>query len=144
MENNKTEFFIQCIPPKSTAQASARILKRRDGTQFIGKFASSKGKRTQDDLMILLRESLPLMPHEGPLRVSVEWTYPWRKSESKKNRKLGYLPCTTKPDADNLCKLLFDCMTRLGYWIDDALISDLHFKKGWGDKNGIGITIEQI
>lgn len=136
-------FFIRCIPPKSTAQASTRILKRKDGSQFVGKFASSKGKRTQDELMILLREYVPDTPYTGAIQVSVSWTYPWRKSETKKNIKKGYMPCTTRPDADNLCKLLFDCMTRLGFWVDDSLIADLRFKKGWGNNNGIGVEIKE-
>lgn len=139
-----TKFFIKCIPPKSTAQASLRIMKRKDGTQFVGKFAKSKGKKTQNELMTLLGEFVPPAPLEGALRVSVEWTYPWRKAESKKNRAIGYLSCTTRPDVDNLCKLLFDCMTRLGYWGDDSLIADLRFRKGWGDRCGIGIEIEEI
>ncbi len=138
------EFFIPCIPPKSTHQASQRIMKRRDGTQFVGKFASSKGKKVQDELLILLREFAPPAPCSVALRVSVEWTYPWRKSETKKNKALGYLPCTTRPDCDNLFKLLGDCMTRLGYWMDDSLIADLRFRKGWGDKAGIGIKIEEL
>lgn len=138
------KFFIKCIPPKSTAQASTRILKRKNGSQFVGKFSNSKGKKTQNELMILLQEFVPDEPYTGAISVSVSWTYPWRKSESKKNMNKGYIPCTTRPDVDNLCKLLFDCMTRLGFWTDDSLIVDLRFKKGWGDSNGIDIEIELI
>ena len=29
---------------------------------------------------------------------------------------------TTKPDTDNMIKLVKDCMTRLGYWHDDAQV----------------------
>ena len=143
-DNAPTKFFIPCVPPKSTHQASLRIMQKKNGGRFIGKFASSKGKAVQDELLILLREFVPPCPYSVALRVSVEWTYPWRKSETKKNRAEGYLPCTTRPDADNLCKLLFDCMTRLGYWTDDSVIADLRFQKAWGDKPGIGITIEEI
>jgi len=138
------KFFINCIPPKTTAQSSMMIMKRNNGTRFVGKSSSSKGKRTQNELMILLREFCPPVPHEKALRVSVEWTYPWRKQETKKNRATGYKPCTTRPDVDNLCKILFDCMTRLGYWADDSLIADLRFRKGWGDRPGIGIEIEEL
>ena len=135
-------FFIKCIPPKSTAQASTRILKRKDGTRFVGKFANSKGNATQTELMLLLEKYVPDTPYTTPLKVSVTWTYPWRKSEPKKNVARGYMPCTTRPDVDNLCKLLFDCMTRLGFWADDSLIVELNFKKGWGNCNGIGISVE--
>ena len=134
-------FFIKCIPPKSTHQASVRIMKRKDGTQFVGKFANSKGKKTQNELMMLLKEHAPNTPMEGAVSVSISWTYPWRKSEPKKHKMHGYKPCDTRPDIDNLCKMLFDCMTRVGFWNDDSQITSLSFKKGWGDNPGIGIEI---
>ncbi len=134
-------FFIPCNPPKSTAQASHRIMKRRDGTQFVGKFAKSKGKRTQDELLLLLQPYRPEKPLEGPVALSVRWTYPWRKSESKKNKLSGRLWCDTRPDCDNLLKLLQDCMTRLAFWNDDSQVAFLKFRKMWGDNNGIHITV---
>ena len=137
------KFFIKCNPPKSTAQASMRIMKRKDGSQFVGKFANSKGKRTQDDLMSMLREHVPEKAFDGPVSVRVDWSYPWRKSETKKRRAAGIQPCDTRPDADNLCKLLFDCMTRLGFWRDDSQIYALTFVKVWSDNPGITIEIEE-
>ena len=119
-------------------------MKKKDGTQFIGKFASSKGKAVQDELLILLREFAPPSPYSVALRVSVEWIYPWRKAETKKNIAKGYMPCTTRPDCDNLFKMVGDCMTRLGYWTDDSLIADLRFKKGYGNNSGVGVVIEEI
>ena len=141
---NKLSFFIPCNPPKSTAQASHRIMKRKDGTQFVGKFANSKGKKVQDELMILLQQHRPEQAFEGPIELHVSWNYPWRKSEPKKNRARGMKPCDTRPDCDNLLKLLQDCMTRLGFWNDDSQIAQLHFYKWWGDSPGIGITIRRI
>ena len=134
-------FNITCNPPKATAQASLRIMKRKDGTQFVGKFAKSKGKQAQNDLMTLLMPHVPARPLEGPLKLEVIWTYPWRKSEKKSNLKLFWIPCDTRPDADNLCKLLLDAMTRLGYWNDDGQVYSLYFRKGWGDQPGINIKI---
>jgi len=137
-------FFIPCNPPKSTAQASHRIMKRRDGTQFVGKFDSSKGKAVQDELLIMLGQHRPATAFSGPLVLIVEWCYPWRKSEPKKNMVSGWKWCDTRPDVDNLCKLLFDCMTRLGFWVDDSQISRLDFSKKWGDFPGIDIAIEEL
>ena len=137
------KFFIKCNPPKSTAQASMRIMKRSDGTQFVGKFANSKGKRTQNDLMSLLREHVPETASDCPVSVCIVWAYPWRKSETKKRKARGWQPCDTRPDCDNLCKLLLDCMTRLGFWNDDSQVYDLHFVKKWCDTPGIGIEITE-
>lgn len=134
-------FAISCIPPKSTHQASQTILKRKDGSQFIGSFATSKGKRAQSDLMSLLRPHTPPKPLEGALAVTIIWNYPWRKSEPKKNRVHGSLPCDTRPDCDNLAKGFLDCMGRLGFFIDDAQISDLRFSKNWTEHPGISVEI---
>ena len=140
----KIEFKIPCNPPKSTAQASLRIMKRKDGSQFVGKFAKSKGQQTQNQLMSLLNEHRPEKSLTGPLSLSVRWVYPWRKSESKRNMSLGHMPCDKRPDCDNLMKLLGDCMTRIGFWEDDSQIADLRFQKFWGDNPGIEIAIEEI
>ena len=142
--HEELKFFIKCNPPKSTAQASLRIMKKKDGSQFVGKFASSKGQNTQNDLMSMLSAHVPDDPFCGPILLIVEWCYPWRKSEPKKNMVSGSKPCTTRPDIDNLCKLLFDCMTRLRFWNDDSYISTLIFTKSWSDNAGIGITIKDI
>lgn len=135
-------ILINCIPPKHTAQASNKILKTKDGKYFIGKKSDSKAKQTQNDLISLLYPYRPQKPLEGALKLEIKWVYPFRKSESKKNRT-GELYCYTRPDVDNLCKLLFDVMTRLGFWLDDSQIADLHFVKCWSDNPRIEIFIEQ-
>ena len=141
---NQTTFHIKCIPPKSTHQAALRILKRKDGTQFVGKFATSKGKRTQDELLTLFAPHAPKLPLAGPISVTVRWQYPWRKSESKRNQAKGSLPCDTRPDCDNLAKFVLDIMTRLGFWNDDAQVATLHFTKRWADEPGIWVGVETI
>ncbi len=50
----------------------------------------------------------------------------------------------TKPDTDNLQKLLKDCMTELGFWKDDALVASELVQKFWGEKTGIYINIEEL
>ena len=139
-----TQFFIRCIPPKSTAQGSAMIMRRRDGSQFVGKAADSKGARAKRDLMTLFSMHRPEKAYSGPVSLDVQWVYPWRKSEPKKNRAGGYRYCDKRPDIDNLCKLLLDVMTTLDYWGDDGQVARLSFEKAWGDDPGIFIRITPI
>ena len=134
-------FELRCVPPKATAQGSARIFRRKDGTQFVGK--DRRATTTRADLMALLAAHAPREPYRGPLRLTVRWVYPWRDSESRKRRELGLKPCDTRPDADNICKLLLDCMTRLGFWTDDAQIYSLHFVKVWDSRPGIWIELQE-
>lgn len=137
------QIIIECIPPKHTAQASNKILKTKSGQYFIGKKSDSKAVQTQNELMTLLYPYRPEKPLEGALKLKIKWVYPFRKSEPKKNRQ-GELLCYTRPDIDNLCKLLFDIMTRLGFWLDDSQIADLQFTKCWSDNPRIEILIKDI
>lgn len=135
-------IVINCIPPKHTAQASNKILKTKSGKYFIGKTQDSNAKQTQNELMWLFMPYRPKIPFDCPIRVSVKWLYPFRKAEPKKNRIEG-LPCTTRPDCDNLCKLLLDIMTRLGFWVDDSIIYNLEFTKAYSENPRIEIKIEK-
>lgn len=133
-------FTIRCNPPKQTAQSVSRIFRRKDGTPFIGK----KNNTSKGELFCLLKDHIPEKPFTGPVELTIDWCYAWRTSEPKKNRKLGYRYCTTKPDVDNICKQLNDCMTRLGYWTDDAIVSKLIFTKVWCDEPCIKIKIKDL
>ena len=148
MSENTTQpavdCFIECNPPKSTAQASSRILKRNDGSQFIGRMANSKGAEVKSGLVSLLHPHRPTMPIEGALKLTVRWVYPWRKSERKAFRAAGFRFCDKRPDGDNIAKLLLDTMGLCGFWIDDGQVADLRIVKLWGDRPGIGIRIEEL
>lgn len=135
-------FHIPCVPPKSTHQQNVRIF-RRGSKPFIGKSKTNKAAQAEASLIALLKPHAPLAAMQGALRLSVRWTYPYRKSEPKKNR-LADLPCTTRPDCDNLTKGLQDIMSTLGFWNDDAQVAQLHFSKWWGEAPGIQVTVTQL
>ena len=135
------EFFINCIPPKTTAQSTTRVFKNKHtGKMFIAK--TEKGSTTRSELIGLLYPFRPELPLQGALKLKIEWVYPYLKSVRK--RDIGKkLPCTTRPDADNICKFLCDCMTRLGFWTDDSQVFSLNFDKYYSEKCGIYIKIEE-
>ncbi len=136
-------FKLNCIPPKSTHQSGLRIIKRKDGSQFVGKFAKSKAKQAQNQLLLLMKEYTPNQPLEGPLKLTVHWAYPYRKSEPKKNRDKA-IWCDTRPDCDNLLKGLKDAMGMLGFYKDDAQIAWVEFGKFWGKNHGITVNLKEI
>lgn len=55
-----------------------------------------------------------------------------------------FLAHYTRPDTDNLQKLLKDVLTGLGFWKDDALVAVEHVDKRWADRPGIYIKIEPL
>ena len=50
----------------------------------------------------------------------------------------------TPPDTDNLIKLFKDCMTRTGWWLDDAQVCSEITEKFYADRPGIYVRVERI
>jgi len=138
------QFFIPCVPPKSTAQAGHIIMRRKDGTPFVGKTSGGASARAQRDLMLLFSEHRPPRALEGPVGMDVVFVWPWRKSEPKKNRLDGWRYNDKRPDVDNIIKTLLDIVTRLGWWSDDGRVASLTIQKKWGDSPGIYVEIWEM
>lgn len=132
-------FFIPCIPPKATSQQKGVMVINGKPRYFKKKHV----KAAEESMLALLMPHRPKQPFEGPVSLSVQWVYPWRKSETKKNRALGMIPCHTRPDCSNLVKMFEDCLTRLAFWNDDSQVSHLTFSKWWGDEPGITVWIKE-
>lgn len=90
--------------------------------------------------MAHLEHFRPDAPFEGPIRLTAVW---WFRTPAR--ARDGWKP--TKPDTDNLQKLLKDCLTASGFWLDDAQVVDEHVQKlqaaatAW---HGIAICIRQL
>ncbi len=50
----------------------------------------------------------------------------------------------SKPDTDNLQKLLKDCMTAVGFWKDDAQVASEICEKFWAEVPGIYVCAEEL
>ena len=76
---------------------------------------------------------------ENAVALSVLWLFP--RGQRHKNGEWRI----TKPDTDNLQKLLKDCMTRVGFWNDDAQVCREEVTKRWSrQKPGIHIKVVSI
>ena len=65
----------------------------------------------------------------------MKWCYPIKAKHQDGE------PYTNKPDVDNLCKALFDIMTKLHYWGDDKQIYSAVVEKYWADVPGVFVQI---
>ena len=88
-------------------------------------------------LCAYLGQHRPEQPYTGGVRLVVKWLFPRGKHPNGSYR-------TTKPDTDNLQKLLKDCMTAEHFWTDDALVCSEIAEKFWADTPGIWIRIEPV
>lgn len=104
-------------------------------------FTTKEAQETKNLLASLLLPHKPESPYEGALGLKVTYTWPWRKSEPKKNRVTGSMWMPVRPDIDNLVKQLLDTMTGVGFWNDDGQIVQLVIGKKWGDIPGMKFVI---
>lgn len=127
-----SEFFLDIIPPRTTAQ-------QKKVSCWGGRPKYYEPKNVKDAKKILIDALLPFMPAEpayGAVSLFVDWRFP------AKSHKEGWK--TTAPDTDNLDKMLKDVMTQLGFWDDDALVVDEHIQKHWSKQPGILIRVEEL
>jgi Holliday junction resolvase RusA-like endonuclease len=132
------EFFLVCVPP-SASHHSKRIVR-------IGKFSRLADKpellAAKEMIDGLLTPHRPLAPMQGPLTLTLEYTWPWRAADSAKVRARGRVPMTVRPDCSNLAKTTEDRLGALRFLDDDALVCELIVRKFRGDHPGIGVLIE--
>lgn len=130
MKKNIIEFFAPMKPPTVTAQehrvyrgrfydppeVKEARMKLRDG---VGRFAPAK-------------------PLDGTLRMVVKWCFPVSGRHHDGEYK------NTKPDLDNLAKMLLDEMEHTGFFTNDARVASLTAEKFWAELPGIYVRIEKI
>lgn len=128
------EFFMSMNPPTVTAQErEVRVVKGKPVFYDPPELADAKQKLTAH--LIAYR---PQTAFTDGIRLTVKWLFP--KGSRHKDGEYRI----TRPDTDNLQKLLKDCMTRCGFWEDDALVCSEICEKFWAEKPGIYIRIEVI
>lgn len=88
---------------------------------------------------------------DGPIRVTAFFWFQRPKSHFGSGKNSAVLKQsaprahTKKPDVDNVVKALFDALTQVGVWRDDAQVAAAMFHKGWSTGMGsTSLTVEII
>lgn len=129
-----TEFFMAMEPPTVTAQ-------EHKVTVINGKpvfYDPPEVKAAKEKLISHLYKHRIMGPYREGVRLITKWCFPTRGRHKDGSYR------TTKPDTDNLQKLLKDCMTLVGFWTDDALVASEVAEKFWAEVPGIYIRIEEL
>ncbi len=129
------------LPIQPTAQLRVKVVDRPIGN---GRFASRAVKHKKQEAREATIETF-LMPHRpdqpipGPVKLTLICymkppgnpppparrfgltTAEWRRAVDEETL---YHPI--KPDKDNMVKNIKDCMTRMGFWVDDCLVVESH------------------
>lgn len=125
------KIFLLMNPPTVTAQ-ERKVAMVKNKPIF---YKPEKVKQAKAELMKHLRPFKPDAPFESPIELYVVWLF--QKGKSHKHNEWRI----TKPDTDNLQKMLKDCMTEIGFWKDDAQVVKETVEKRWSDEP-CGISIE--
>ena len=128
------DFYIDMIPP--TVAAQTRRVTVRDGKPRFYQSRALKDARALFVGELMLHR--PEIPLEGGVRLHVTWFFPTKSHKEGEWR-------ITRPDTDNLQKLLKDCMTEVGFWNDDSQVCVECIGKMWTrERPGINIKVEAI
>ena len=129
----KIEFFMAMDPPTCTHQ-------EKKVTVVNGKpvfYDPPDVKAARMKLIDHLLKHKPRKQIETGCRLMVKWCFPRGNHHDGEYR-------ITKPDTDNLQKLLKDCMTICSFWKDDALVASEIVEKFWSEIPGIYIQITEL
>lgn len=129
-----TQFFMPMNPPTATHQE--RRLGVRNGKPYTYEPPSVAEARVK--LEAALAGHAPAKPYAQGVQLTVKWCFRADKAHPENSWR------TTKPDTDNLQKLLKDCMTRVGFWTDDALVASEIVQKFYGRIPGLFIRVEPL
>ena len=128
-----TEFFMPMIPPTVTHQEHKVTVKT--GKPIF--YEPSELKDARAKLTANLSKHIPDKPFTCGVRLTVKWLFPQGKHANGEYK-------ISKPDTDNLQKLLKDCMTKCGYWKDDAQVASEICEKFHSIVTGIYIRIDEL
>ncbi|ADY54694.1 endodeoxyribonuclease RusA [Syntrophobotulus glycolicus DSM 8271] len=129
----RTEFFI---PMAKVPTATHQEKKVNWETRTFYEPDNVKAARIK--IRAHLAKHVPEKKYTGPVRLLTKWCF----LVTGKHKNGEYR--TSRPDTDNLQKMLKDVMTTLDYWTDDALVASEIIEKFWADIPGIYIAIEEL
>lgn len=127
------DFFMAMVPPTVTHQE--KQVHVVNGKPVFYEPQELKAARAK--LEAYLVQHKPKQKYQGPVELVSTWCFPRGSHKDGEYR-------ITKPDTDNLQKLLKDCMTAVGFWKDDALVCREIVEKFWAEIPGIYIRVTEL
>jgi len=128
------DFFLPMQPPTATHQEKKVMV--RNGKPIF--YEPEEVLDARNKFEAYLAPYAPKYPMVSPIQLLTKWCYP----RVGKHRNGEYK--TSKPDTDNMIKLFKDCMTKVGFWKDDAGVSSEITEKFWADVPGIYVRVTEL
>ena len=135
------EFFIAMIPPTITQQEH-KVAVVHGKPMF---YEPQELKTVRQKLLAAVAPHVPREMYTGPVQLTTKWIWPIQNRQADPSDwPSDWEWKTTRPDTDNLIKMLKDCMTKAGFWKDDALVCSEITEKFFGSIPGIYVGIKEL
>ena len=134
----KLDFFLPGEPPTVTSQEKGLTTRWIGGKPVPFAYETAEVKNARDLFRWRLSPHIPERMLTGPIRLQTVWTW------TPKGRHKAGTYRDTKPDTDNIIKLLKDAMGDLRFFENDSRVADERTIKRWGSVPGIRIILEEI
>lgn len=128
------EFFVPMdkLPTVTAQQKGVTIIKGKP--HFYKK---KEVQEVEEFFEFILKTKKPQEAMTGAVALTIGYHFP-----AKKPHKDGQ-PKVTRPDTDNLIKLVKDVLTRVGFWIDDSQVFCETYYKVYLDTPGLWFSIKE-
>lgn len=124
-----TTFFLPMgRPPTVTAQQGHRTT--RSGHHYT----DARALDARALYRAMLAPHAPADPMRGPVRLLVKFLFPLNGHEDGEYK-------ITKPDTDNMIKILKDAMSDVGFWNDDAQVASETVEKFYSKTTGVFVSV---
>lgn len=153
MIDDKFISFMVYGTPKPQPRPRAFARKMGNGKFAARVYDAGTAEAWKSAVAWRAREFQPPEPITGPIDVSLQFWLPRPKGHhvaSDPSRPLktnAPRHHTGKPDCDNLAKAVLDCLTQIGFWVDDSQVIHLRVRKayvGTYGNSGVAVLIERV
>jgi Holliday junction resolvase RusA-like endonuclease len=129
--------FTFFIPGQPKGQGRSRSRMDRPGH-----YPDPKSAKLQSSIAWIAHNAMKGMPPvEGPVMLKIR-AVSRRPASWPKRRQTEYWKIS-KPDLDNIEKLLLDGLNRVA-WLDDAQVCKVDKEKHYGDTEGVFVTVTEL
>lgn len=135
MAERSISMFLRMIPPTKTFQDKGLAVSKSGKPYQYDREGSVEAR---EKLKAHLAGHIPENPLNGPVEVIVRWFYPETERHPAGTWK------TTKPDLDNMNKILGDLLQEMNFIGNDSAIIHLDLLKMFSDVPGVLIKINEM
>lgn len=128
-------FFIELDKVPTTTAQQKKVTVRNGKPIF---YEPQKLKEARKLFEYNLMKHAPKEKLQGAILLKTVWCF------KRVKNTCGWQYKITRPDTDNLQKLLKDCMTKVGFWKDDSQVAYESVIKVHNNQTGIYVEVRQL